>query len=61
MYRLMDSVVIHNATILWAETCEQLITVVLNTYDQSHEFYNIKYEWVYDINSPKDHVFFVAK
>jgi len=64
---IIESTVVHKITIKWSgpsdndEThnmnCEQLITVILNKYDEDREFYDIQYEWIYDENEPEDHPF----
>ena len=52
---IIESTIIHNVTVKWADKsendkrrnikCEQLITVILNKYDENREFYDIQYEW----------------
>jgi len=64
---VLESTIIHNVTIKWSDKsengkrrnikCEQLITVILNKYDENREFYDIQYEWIYDENEPEDHPF----
>ena len=64
---IIESTVLHHVTVHWSDTstidrrhhvnCEQIITVILNKYDQDREFYDIQYEWIYDENVPEDHPF----
>ena len=64
---IIESTVLHHVTVHWSDVsindrrhhvkCEQIITVVLNKYDQDREYYDIQYEWIYDENEPEDHPF----
>ena len=64
---IIESTTLHHVTIYWYDetahpslrlvTCEQIITVILNTYDEDREFYDIQYEWIYDENEPDCHPF----
>lgn len=64
---IIESTVLHHVTVHWSDVsttdrrhhvkCEQIITVILNKYDQDREYYDIQYEWIYDENEPDDHPF----
>ena len=65
--KIVESTLLHKVSIKWMDKdpndkkrnlkCEQLITVILNKYDEQREFYDIQYEWIYDENEPEDHPF----
>lgn len=64
---IIESTVLHHVAVHWSDVsttdrrhhvkCEQIITVILNKYDQDREYYDIQYEWIYDENEPDDHPF----
>lgn len=64
---IIESTLLHKVSIKWMDhdpndkrrvlKCEQLITVILNKYDEQREFYDIQYEWIYDENEPEGHPF----
>lgn len=64
---IIESTTLYNVTVTWTDKsendkrrrlkCEQIITVILNKYDDNREFYDIQYEWIYDENEPENHPF----